>query len=269
MKKFLAPMVIFFTFACLRPVSVHSTEPNQATPSPEEIMKRVVAHEKQARKDKLQMVYAFRQVDMEEELNENGSVKEHHEQTLDLFPIDGQLFAKQTSKDGKPLSAADQRKEEKRENDFRSKSSQKRSESNVDNSVTLDERLIGRFRLILKGEESLNGRQAYVIAYAPKGGSDSYRGIADKVISNLAGTIWIDEQEYEIVKLDARLQAEVKLGWGLLGKLTEFRMQLEMIRLDATNWLPTHVAGLMKGRKLFSGMHARWETRMSDFHKFG
>jgi hypothetical protein len=115
----------------------------------------------------------------------------------------------------------------------------------------------------------LNGRSTIVVDYAgnPKART---RNRLESVIRDLAGTLWIDEQDRAIAKVQGRFADSFKVGGGLvmsIHKGTTFSMQ--QIKVNDEVWLPSRIEANGAARVLlllhFDGSVLITE---SDYRKF-
>jgi len=129
--------------------------------------------------------------------------------------------------------------------------------------------LAAKYQFSLRGRKLLNGRSAYVIAFRPRSANLPVRQIADHLLNQLTGTIWIDEQEFEIARADISAQCKVTLGGvlELLGSLKNFSYALERIRLEDGTWFNRAANGDFEGRKLLEMTHVKTRSETSDFQR--
>jgi len=245
----------------------------QPSPAPDvkTIMSNVLARAKETENTKTQSAYTFRQHDTVEDLAEGDRVKERTELDFECFPIDGQPYQRLVAKNGRPLTADEKRKQEKTEREFLEKMKKRRPKvAENEEAITLNEELISRYRFTLDGEENIQGRPAYRIGFQPDPEQRASRkGIMNRIMDNVRGTAWVDQGEYEIVKVEAVLTKELEFGWGILGKLSQMRFGLEQTRLDDGTWMMSRVEGRIHSRAFVMSKRVRWESRMSDFRRAG
>ena len=257
-------------------------EPAQATVSADRplpdvgiLMHAVEAHQRQneiALKD-----YIYRSVETEEQSNGHGGVKRREVRVYDVFWLQGVPVRKLVSKDGKPQSAQDLKKEDERidkevakamerreKNDAKGKQTDPRGEEEVTVSRILQ---LGVFT----GERRvpLNGRETIAVDYAgdPKAKT---RNRMEDVIRDLSGTVWVDEQDKTIVQLEGHFLNAFKIGGGLLVSIrkdTSFRMEQRKVNGEA--WLPVTIEGHGVARAmLFFNFDGSVRVEDSEFRKF-
>lgn len=113
--------------------------------------------------------------------------------------------------------------------------------------------LVHRLDFRIVGEELLDGRPTWVVAFRPKPGLVS-RTIRDRVLNSFAGTTWIDVAEHQLRKIDGRLTTPVKVLGGALLDLREVRLVYETREVLPGLWAPcreeigiTATAGMLLG----------------------
>ena len=253
--------------------------PERPLPDVGVLMHEVEAHQRAdeaALKD-----YIYRSVETDEEGNGRGGVKRRAVKVYDVFWLQGVPVRKLLSKDGKDLSAEELRKEDERidkevakakakakarreRNDAKGKQTSPRGDEEVTVSRFLE---LGAFTNERRVE--LNGRDAIAVDYAgdPKAKT---RNRMEDVIRDLAGTVWVDEQDKTIVKLEGRFLNAFKIGGGLLvdiRKDTSFAM--EQRKVNGEVWLPVQLEGHGAARAmLFFNFDGSVRVEDSEFRKF-
>ncbi len=221
--------------------------------------------------------YIYRSVETAEETDGHGGVKRRNVRTSDVFRLQGVPVRKLVSKDGKALSVEELKKEDERidkevtrakqrreKNDARGKQTSPRGDEEVTVSRILELGVFANER-----REQLNGRPTIVVDYAgdPKA---TTRNRFEEVVRDLRGTIWVDEQDRTIVKLQGRFLNAFKIGGGLLVSIrkdTSFAM--EQKRINDEVWLPVTAEGHGAARAiLFFNFDGSIRVENSDFRKF-
>jgi hypothetical protein len=221
--------------------------------------------------------YIYRSVETAEETDGHGGVKRRTVCTSDAFWLQGVPVRKLVSKDGKALSVEELKREDERidkevarakqrreKNDARGKQTSPRGDEEVTVSRILELGVFANER-----REQLNGRPTIVVDYAgdPKATTQNR---FEEVVRDLRGTIWVDEQDRTIVKLQGRFLNAFKIGGGLLVSIrkdTSFAM--EQKRINDEVWLPVTAEGHGAARAiLFFNFDGSIRVENSDFRKF-
>lgn len=131
----------------------------------------------------------------------------------------------------------------------------------------LDGDLVKRFSFTLAGRETLQGRPALIVDFEPAKGKLPERTLKEKFLNKAAGRIWIDEQEFALVKVAVRLTERVNVVGGLVGAVKKFSYSFERERAADGLWLTRHSAWHLEGREVFVQRTIDYHEDRTDFHK--
>jgi hypothetical protein len=251
-------------------VSTHS-ENNSPLPDVPTLMHEVEEHQRAA--ETIQKDYLYHEVAREQH-GDNGKVEIRE---YDVFWLHGVEVHKLTRKDGRELTADEQRKESERidkevekaqERKRKAEEKKQETDSHGDEEVTVSRFLeLGKFsepRRVL-----LNGRDTIAVDYAgdPKAKT---RNRLESVIRDLSGTLWIDEQDRAISRMEGHFARSFKIGGGMLMSIkegTSFSMDQKKINQEV--WLPARIEGRGAARvMLLVGFNGSVQITESDYRKF-
>jgi hypothetical protein len=140
-----------------------------------------------------------------------------------------QLTAEERAKEDAKLDLLVRSPEELRKKQADQASDRKRTLQVV---KALPDALIFRF----DGMERINGREAYRLKFTPNPNFDPTTK-ETYGLKAAAGTLWIDKEQTQIVKMDATLTENVYIGWGILGHINKGgRLELEQTLLPGKAW---------------------------------
>ena len=252
----------------------HVTE---ARPLPDvgALMRKVEEHQRQ--EELVLKDYIYRSVETEEENDGHGAIKKRTVRTYDAFWLQGVPVRKLVSKDGTPLSSDELRKEDERIDKEVAKAKQKREKNDAKGKETSprghEEVTVARvLELGVFSNErrvQLSGRDTIAVDYAgdPKAKTQNR---VEEVIRDLVGTLWVDEQDTTIVKLEGHFLNAFKIGGGLVVSIrpnTNFSMERRKVNAEA--WLPVEVEGHGAARAmLFFNFDGSLRVENSEFRKF-
>ncbi len=240
-------------------------------PRIEDILKKTLEHVKWAEEQNFPGKYTFTQRGTLEEFDSKENVKRYEERVHHVFPIDGESYARLVQKDGKPLSEKEAKAEQERERKFRQRLAEKKRKKSQgekgDADIELDEDLVSKYRFDLTGREPVNGRPAFVLSFQPKSSDLPIKRKLDRLLNKVAGRVWIDEQEYEIVRVDLHLAENVSAWGGMLASVRKFLLRVEQTKVDGAAWLPSYIDAYIDGRILIKSLHLRLRQQNSDFQK--
>jgi hypothetical protein len=241
------------------PTLMHAVEANQKTSEAVE-------------KDYLYHAFA-----MEESLDGHGGVKKTETKEYDVFWLEGVPVSKLLKKDGKELSAEEQKKESDRIDkevargkDKRAKADEKGKETDPKgNDLVTVSRLLELGSFTNARREQLNGREVIAVDFSgdPKAKT---KNRSEEVIRDMAGTAWIDEEDKVLAKAQGHFLNDFKIGGGLVANIrkgTSFEMEQRKINNEV--WLPATIEAQGGFRALlFVSFNGRFKVVNSDYRKF-
>jgi len=236
--------------------------------SADEIVKRAITRVQSTKDDSRRADYSYTKQVVVEDLDNQGRVMETKEK---LFRFSSGLGSLQQIKvNGHAVGAERIKKEEERVAQQSSQLVDSKSSKRDDHwEKYLTSDLLAKYQFRLVDRKLVHGRPAYVIAFQPRSGTLPVRQMADRLLNQLAGRVWIDEQEFEIARAELCSQSKVTLGgvMEVLGSLKRFNYVLERIRLQDGVWFNRVANGDFEGRKLLDTTHVKTRSETSGFHR--
>jgi len=184
-------------------------------------------------------------------LDRKGHVKSKEIKTYDVMEIYGEQVQKLISKDDKPLSAKDTKKEDdkiqklidKRKNESeadRTKRLKKEEKEREENRKFVRE-VADAYNFRFVGVESLDGRENYVVDADPRPGYEPHLKEA-KILPKFRFRAWIDKDETQWRKVDVQCIDTVSFGLFLFRMHKGSRVVIEQTRVNDEVWLQQHIA---------------------------
>jgi hypothetical protein len=206
----------------------------------------------------------------EDELNADGSTKKQKTHEQERFFVNGVQIDHVLSRDGKPLSAADAKKEQDRVN-YEVKKYSKPKE--VEKRQAEDEKQVDTFLRALKflneRREMRDGRSTIVFDLA---GDPAFHAkkLEERFAVAMVGRVWIDEETGYVNELRAHTERDVKIGGGLVASLHKgFRISLVQQRMPDGIWMAKMVEGAGDARAaLFFHPRFRFREELQKCHLF-
>jgi len=128
------------------------------------------------------------------------------------------------------------------------------------------EQLIPCFHFYPMGQERVEGRPALRIAFTPIAGCLQDDSRSGRILGRLAGTLWVDEEAHDLVRVRGYLEEPVSFGFGLLGKVDGFDLELDRQPLEPGAFAITRVAYQARGTSfLFHHFDVRSVRQRSGF----
>src|SRR5713226_1715172 len=231
--------------------------------------------------DKLKDSYAGSQSEEETEFEGDGRVKKHEVSEYTFFYLGGNEITTLVKKDGKPLSEAEQKKEnektrkriEEQQKRAAKKEAKEEKAKEVGKSDEKDEPGIEVFlracQFVNPRRERFRGQDVLVFDFEPNPEFKPHK-LVEKVVQKLAGVVWVDEKARDVARLEAYFIGDMKIGGGLLANLqkgTSFVFEQAFINNEV--WLPIYLEAHVGVRFLLvKGIKASVVTRYWDYKKF-
>jgi hypothetical protein len=213
----------------------------------------------------------------QDKVDSHGNVKSREMKDYDVFYIGDEQALHLLAKDGKPLAGSEKQNEDDKFNQQYDKLKKQQAELAADpkrqaKQQEEDEADLSDF---LRAElfthprrETFRGHD--VIAFDVNGNPDyKPKKRIDSIIQKLTGTMWVDEDAREIVRLEARFTDTVKIGGGLVASLAKgSNFVFEQDRINEEVWLPSYAEVHASGRIVFVRLKQNFIDRFSDYEKF-
>jgi hypothetical protein len=246
--------------------------------TPREIIERSIALNEQ--NQRLARNYTYLERQERRTLDGSGAVKERVVETWDITMLEGSQYRRLVGRDDQPLPPADEKKEaaklQKSLQERRGETPEQRERRIAESQRRQDERqraplrdLLDGFDFRLAGLESIDGHQAWVIDGTPRAGFKGKSAVARALFPKLKCRFWINQSDYQPIKVDAETLDTVSLGLFLLRLSKGTRILIEMARVNDEVWLPKHVAVTAAARVLLV-KSSRFDYRFdySGYKKF-
>lgn len=188
-----------------------------AQPDARETVRRSIAADEQ--NEKLVQNYTWKTRQVWNELDGKGNVKSTRIQVREVLFIGSKRHRRLLEEDGKPLTPDRERKEREKMDKAladaqRMSASDRAKAADAYRQRRAKEReslqaVPEAFDCTLVKQESLGGRDAYVIDLRPRPG---YKGPHHDFLSKLQGRLWIDKLDYHWIKAEAETLDTISFG---------------------------------------------------------
>ena len=108
--------------------------------------------------------------------------------------------------------------------------------------------LIGRFVIRVVGEETIEGRLAYVLDFSPNPGAPPAKSLGDRALNALAGRALIDAVDFQVRSVVAHLTKPVKVAGGIAVNVKEAEIAYTGQPLGGNLWFPCTVELRLTGK---------------------
>jgi len=233
--------------------------------------------------DKIRENYAGTRVEEETEFEKDGKVKKTTVNEYTFFYLNGDEVSTLVKKDGKPLGDAEQKKEnEKTQKEIENiqkreakkeakdeKAKEEKEKKDKDDDDVGIETFLRAAQFVNPRRERFRGQDVLVFDFEPNPEFQPHK-MVEKVVHQLAGVIWVDEQAHEVARLEAYFVGDFRIVGGLLANLqkgTSFVFEQSYFNNEV--WLPTYMEAHVGVRVLLmKGFNLNATTRYSDYKRF-
>jgi hypothetical protein len=212
------------------------------------------------------------------DLDSNGRVRSEKTEEWETVVIYGEPHHRMLERDGKPLSAQDQRKEQAKLDQAVAKREQETPEQRAHREAQYEkEREKDReflrevpdlFDFKLLGEEKIDGHDVWVISATPKPDAQPKHSDA-KPLLKIQAKVWIDKAEYQWVRLEAETTATISFGLFIARLAPGAKLEFEQTRVNDDVWLPKREVVRGAARLgLVKKLAGEEETTWNNYRKF-
>jgi hypothetical protein len=209
--------------------------------------------------------YTYDMEIVREDLDKEERVKKRQSRRYEVFYVRGRPVRRLVAEGGRPL-APDRQAKVDREAREKAEAIHEKRVANEAPFMRLSA-ILERYDFRAVGREAVDGRPAIVLEFTPLPGSRPIKH--DKVLRSLAGRVWMDEAEREVVRAEVRNTAGVKFFGGLGASVSAVSGTFEFRKVGDTLWLPARDETRATGRMLlFKTFRTRVVRTYDNFRRF-
>ena len=204
------------------------------------LLRRIAAHLGDDRDDVRRFSYVESAV--LEKRAPDGTLRSRTIEVYEIFPRDGQLMRRPISidpgQDGE--GSATVRREESR---FLAptRSIGSGGAKPVKDSPFDFERLVRCFRFEMQGADVVAGKPTRRVLFTPIDGCIDDGSRAGRLLQSLTGTIWVDEADQDVLRIEGHIERPVTFGFGILGRVDEFALRVDREAVAPGLYTMTHM----------------------------
>jgi hypothetical protein len=238
-------------------------------PDPATLVKEIEA--RQRRMDEIRENYTFNETTLTDELDPKGAVKSSSSEERNIFFVNGYRIARLVRKNGKELNEGDRKAEQERiarliEKFMKSPPGHtwNRRGENVGISEILPLMRVSNARRV-----SLNARAALAFDFVGDHHAKAH-GLAENAARKIAGTVWIDEADRAVARLEARFDDTFRIGGGFVATIQKgTSLIFEQSPLEPELWMPSVSEIHLAARELLvKGLRQNIHIKDSGFRRF-
>ena len=231
----------------------------------------------QRKSEAVEKDYIYHSVETEQELDGHGQVKKTTVTESDHSWVNGVPVRRILKKNGIDLTPDELAKENERINRLTAKASEHREKLDAEgkqtdprgNEEVTVSRLLELGSFTNARRVQLNGRDTIAVDFTgdPKAKT---RNRAEEVIRDMVGTVWIDEQDHILARVEGRFVNAFKIGGGLIASVQkDTRFSMFQTKVNGEVWLPSQLEGQGAIHALlFFGFSGSGRIVNSDYRKF-
>lgn len=215
---------------------------------------------------------------IEKHLDSKSNVKSEDSRAWETIVLSGEPYRRMLERNGKPLSAEEQRKEQEKLDKTVAKLDHETPEQKEHRLAEYDKQrqkdreflleIPSIYDFHLEGDAQIDGHPAWVITATPKTGYEPKRRDA-RPLMKVKGKIWIDKAEYQWLRLEAETTDTISYGFFLARLNPGAKLVFEQTRVNDEVWLPKREYVSGSGRiGLLKKIAMSQELTWSNYRKF-
>ncbi|HEX3436895.1 MAG TPA: hypothetical protein VHT24_09010 [Pseudacidobacterium sp.] len=223
-------------FLCFLTKAVFAQSAQAPMPDVPTLIKQVEEH--QHKLDQVRENYTYHETVVINELDKNGKVKKTESEEDEVFFVNTHEINRKVKKNGKELSADDQKKEQEHIQKDIEKATKTPPGQAIDKHEVTVSRLLEIMKVSNPRREQMDGRRVIAFDFAGDPHARTH-GISEDASKKISGTMWVDENDREVRRIIARFDDNFHLGFGLfsVGKGSTFAFNQKLVNNEL--WLPT------------------------------
>ena len=227
------------------------------------------AHEHQNQLEKVRENYTFSTSQVLEELDSSGHVTKTETREWEAFFVNGHQIARLVKKDGKPLDGDDLQKETERVTKAVEKAEKPQPDQPKDDKEISLRRILEVADVRNLRRENFRGRSTIVFDFVGQKELKAH-GVSEDVSKKLQGTVWIDEADRQVARMDVTLDDNFHVAGGLVANVQKgSRFTFDQAPVNGEVWLPTGGEVSVQMRVLLvKGIHEHVTERDYDYKRF-
>ena len=238
-------------------------------PDPAALLRQVLEH--QHTTDAIRENYTFHEIVRTDTLDGNDKIKETKNEESEVFFVNGHRIIRLVKREGVELSAKEQEREQervKKEIDGYVKAARGTERGRGGGRARIVSQILAVSKTTNPRRISFRGRDTLVFDFA---GDPSARasGMDQNAAKKLAGTVWIDEKDRQVARLEVHFYDNFRIGGGLLASVQKgTSMNVDQSPLGDGLWMQTGSEDHLAARVVVKNLRENIHIQDFDFKKF-
>ncbi len=251
--------------------SAPSAPSAQSAPIPDvpTLMQQVDDH--QHALEKIRENYTYRSLTTTDDVDGHGKVTKTETEEDEVFYVNGHSIERTVKKNGQPLNDHDQQKEQERIAKLVEKAGKTPPDQPLqgpNESISIHQ-ILDILQVSNPRREMFRGRSTILFDFAGRRDAKTH-GMAEGAAKKIAGAIWIDEKDREVVRMEMHFTDNFHVAGGLLANIAKgSAFNFDQALVNGEIWLPTGAEGTIDARVLLvKGFHQHFTERDWDYKRF-
>jgi hypothetical protein len=254
---------------------VSSPTPEKPLPDINTLMRQVESNERKV--ETLQQSYIYDESTAFEERDSHDATKKTETRDFEVFWLNGVPVRRLLKKNGKALTPDEIKKENEHLDEVVQKAKERREKADAHGKETdprgHDELTFSRIlelgSFTNARREVINGRDTILIDYQGDSKAKTHNP-GEGAFKELAGTIWVDEQDRTLQHLEGHFDHDFKVAGGLAASVKQGTwFKASFVKINGEVWLPATLEGDGHARYLlFFTLNGHFKGVTSNYKKF-
>ncbi len=239
----------------------------QVLPAISVLIHNVEANQHQV--DKTREDYTFREIQVTRFLDSHGGIKKEERREFNVFYVNGHPIHRLMRKDGVDLKGGDEAKENDhvRHNVELAQQTPPGEPLNAHHQIHIA-RILNMEHFTNERRVTYDNRPMIAVDFAGDPKAQTH-GLPEDASKHLSGTIWIDEKDQQVRRVQATLDSQMSIELGLVSLVKGSSFIFEQKLINNEVWLPTGTAVHIEAKAaLFLGYHVKIETLDDQYKRF-
>ncbi|MGB6483529.1 MAG: hypothetical protein WBE86_08600 [Candidatus Acidiferrales bacterium] len=184
--------------------------------------------------------YAYTERDQDRRLDALGQVRSETVDVSRTIVVNGAHFDQLVEHNGHPPSAEEQSRSREDLDKLEHETPAERTVGKQGETGSFLQDIVNAFDFQLIGEESVEGRPAYVFRVTPHRGYHAH-GKYGKMLSKVEGKVWVDKQDFSWIKVDGQVTQAFSMGLFVARVQRGSHVMLEQTQVSEGVWMPKRI----------------------------
>ena len=236
-------------------------------PDIRQLMHEVQAHQRQL--DKVRESYTYTTLETTQDIDSNGNVTKTESVEQEDFFVNGHVIARTVKKNGRPLSDHDQQKETESVTKLVEKAEKTLPDQPLQGPTISISRVLEIMDVRNPRREQFRGRPTIVFDFIGRKDAKTH-GLVEDASKKLQGTLWIDEADRQVARLEVSFNDNFRVAGGLFASVQKgSNFRFDQSPVEEGLWLPTGGEGTMQARVLMvKNLRQHFVERDYDYKRF-